>query len=70
MKIKRLVGVGSPVCGDQRVEAGVGRPTCGGWCRKADVWRHGAVREEEGLRTELFKRQKIERKSWGRGQLN
>ena len=39
MKIKRLVGVGSPVCGDQRVEAGVGRPTCGGWCRKADVWR-------------------------------
>ena len=25
MKIKRLVGVGSPVCGDQRVEAGVGR---------------------------------------------
>ena len=47
------------------MEVGAGRPTCGG-----GMWRHGALREEEGLRTELFKRQKIERKSWGRGQLN
>lgn len=33
------------------MEAGVGRPVCGGCCRKADEWRHGAVREEEGLRS-------------------
>ena len=60
--MKRLAGVGSLACGDQRVEAveaGAGRPMCGG-----GMWRHGAMREEEGLRAELFERQKkIERKS-------
>ena len=70
VNMKRLAGVGSLACGDQRVEAveaGAGRPMCGGrggWRRKNDVWRHGAMREEEGLRAELFERQKIfERKS-------
>ena len=61
VNMKRLAGVGSPACGDQRVEASAERPMCGGhggWCRKADVWRHGAMREEEGLRAELFERQK------------
>ena len=44
------------------MEAGAGRPTCGG-----GMWRHGAVREEEGLRTELFKRQKKLREKVGEG---
>ena len=39
VNMKRLAGVGSPACGDQRVEADVGRPACGGRCRKVDVWR-------------------------------
>lgn len=37
----------------EAVEAGAGRPMCGG-----GMWRHGAMREEEGLRAELFERQK------------
>ena len=56
VNMKRLAGVGSPACGDQRVEAmeaGAGRPMCGG-----GMWRHGEMREEEGLRAELFERQK------------
>ena len=39
------------------MEASAGRSTCGG-----GMWRRGAVREEEGLRVELFKRKKKLRK--------
>ena len=44
------------------MEADVGRPTCGG-----GIWRRGAVREEEGLKAELFKRQKKLREKVGEG---
>ena len=52
VKMKRLAGGGSPAQEGQRVEASAGRPMCGG-----GMWRRGAAREE-GLRDELFKRQK------------
>ena len=64
VKMKRLAGVWRLAQEGQRVEVGAGRPMCGG-----GMWRCGAVREEEAA--ELKKRkEKIERKSWRRGQLN
>ena len=44
------------------MEVGAGRPTCGG-----DKWRCGVVREEEGLRAELFKIQKKLKEKVGEG---
>ena len=44
------------------MEASAGRPTCGG-----GMWRCGAVREEEGLRVELFKKKLREKVGEGGG---
>ena len=44
------------------MEADAGRSTCGG-----SMWRRGAVREDEGLRAELFKKKLGEKVEEGGG---